>query len=546
MRRLEALCVDVTCFMETRVRSANFSKVFEALSADWNFAANYDFSDGGRLWVLWRKRLVFSFLKGCGQTLTIVGDVAGHSMVITVVYGRNNGMAMRGLWEHLKNLEADIGSLPWLIGGDFNVVSNAQESSDFDILGLHSSFDMEDFKGCLVDLELQNHPYSGPLFTLSNKQENSYLARKLDRILINSQWLLEFPDSFVEFQAQGVSDHCPGIVWVVRESWQEQCTGNAMQILLCKMKRLKHVLREFNKSFFSDISGRVAGKRAELESIQIHNLGQVDHRKVAEEKWFRQQAKAHWLEEGDLNTKLFHQRVESNKKRNTIRIIKDENGAFHESFDGMATELVNFFKGLIGTPDPLVKGCSLEWLKSLLNYSLPDGADALLVGEITDKEIKEALFRQVKDKSPGPDGYTSWFFKEIVRGYSRKNLSPRCSLKIDLQKAFDSVCWGFLLNVLEALGLPFIFCGWIKACVTSPRYYISLNGSLVGYFLGARGVRQGNPLSPYLFVIVMNVLSVLLNVAAKDGVFKFHPKCKKFALPTFVLLMIYSCSAMAS
>ncbi|XP_039005546.1 uncharacterized protein LOC120132937 [Hibiscus syriacus] len=176
----------------------------------------------------------------------------------------------------------------------------------------------------------------------------------------------------------------------------------------------------------------------------------------------------------------------------------------------MASELVNFFKSLIGTPDPLVKGCSVEWLKSLLDYSLPDGADVFLVGEITDKEIKEALFRQGKDKSPGPDGYTSWFFKgrdiaentllaqEIVRGYSRKNLSPRCALKINLQKAFDSVCWDFLLNVLEALGLPAIFCGWIKTCVTTHRYSISFN--------------------------------VLLNVAARDGVFRFHPKCKKICL----------------
>ncbi|XP_039020001.1 uncharacterized protein LOC120151688 [Hibiscus syriacus] len=477
-----------------------------------------------RLWVLWRKGLSFSFLRGCDQAFTIAGDVTGHSMVITDVE-------------------------------DFNVVANAQESLDFDTLGVHSSSNMDDVKGCLVDLELQDHPFSGPLFTWSNKQENSYLAQKLDRILINSQWLLDFPDSFVEFQAQGVSDHTPGIVWSQRSA---QCAGNPMQIFFCKMKRIKPLLREFNKSYFSDISGRVTAKRVELESIQIHNLGHVDHRRVAEEKmvqaelieletaeseFYRQKAKAHWLKEGDMSTKFFHQRVESNKKRNTIRMIKDENGEFHESFDGMASELVNFFKGLIGTPDPLVKGCYVEWLKSLLDYSLPDGADVFLVGEITDKEIKEALFRHGKDKSQGPNGYTSWFFKvaweivckdffvcykEIVRGYSRKNLSPRCSLKIDLQKAFDSVCWDFLLNVLEALGLPAIFCGWIKACVSTPRYSISL--SLVGYFLGARGVRQGDPLSPYLFVIVMNVLSVLLNVAARDGVFRFHPKCKKICL----------------
>ncbi|KAL4295175.1 hypothetical protein GQ457_12G006570 [Hibiscus cannabinus] len=93
-------------------------------------------------------------------------------------------------------------------------------------------------------------------------------------------------------------------------------------------------------------------------------------------------------------------------------------------------------------------------------------------------------------------------------------MSPRCALKVDLHKAFDSFSWSFLVNLLEALGLHVLFRGWTQACFTESRFFVCLNGSLVGFFQGKRGIRQGDPLSSYLFVMVMNVLSHMLDVAA--------------------------------
>ncbi|XP_039064795.1 uncharacterized protein LOC120210041 [Hibiscus syriacus] len=81
------------------------------------------------------------------------------------------------------------------------------------------------------------------------------------------------------------------------------------------------------------------------------------------------------------------------------------------------------------------------------------------------------------------------------------------------------------------------------ACYSGANYSIAFNGSLIGYFKGAKGLRQGNPLSPISFVMVMNILSKLLNNVAAKGIFSFHPKCKKICLIhlTFVddLLIFY-------
>jgi hypothetical protein len=63
-------------------------------------------------------------------------------------------------------------------------------------------------------------------------------------------------------------------------------------------------------------------------------------------------------------------------------------------------------------------------------------------------------------------------------------------------KAYDSVDWEFILHCLTCFGFPAKFTNWVKVCITSPRFSISLNGSLIGYFPGGKGLRQGDPISP--------------------------------------------------
>ncbi|KAH1114880.1 hypothetical protein J1N35_008258 [Gossypium stocksii] len=78
---------------------------------------------------------------------------------------------------------------------------------------------------------------------------------------------------------------------------------------------------------------------------------------------------------------------------------------------------------------------------------------------------------------------------ELIQGYGRRHISPRCTLKVNLQKTFDSLHWGFLLSVLRAQGFPEKFLKWIEVCLTTPQFSVSFNGSLVSELFVA-GVPQ--------------------------------------------------------
>lgn len=119
---------------------------------------------------------------------------------------------------------------------------------------------------------------------------------------------------------------------------------------------------------------------------------------------------------------------------------------------------------------------------------------------------------------------------ELVKAYTRKNISHRSMLKIDLLKAYDYVKWRYLEQVMTELGFPDRFTHWIMTCVTTISYLTVVNGNASQAFEAAKGLRKRDPISPFLFAIAMEYLSRSLNGLKDDKNYKFHPKCSKMEI----------------
>jgi hypothetical protein len=89
-------------------------------------------------------------------------------------------------------------------------------------------------------------------------------------------------------------------------------------------------------------------------------------------------------------------------------------------------------------------------------------------------------------------------------------------LKLDITKAFDSVSWPFLLEVLRNLGFGQIWCDIISGLLTSSSTQVILNGISGERILYQRGLRQGDPLSPMLFILFMDVLHYMIKKASEE------------------------------
>ena len=201
--------------------------------------------------------------------------------------------------------------------------------------------------------------------------------------------------------------------------------GSKQFILAQRIKAFKLVLKDFNFKEFSNISERAKQAAKDLEAAQVAlgldtaNLNlRVQFKQLklkaetlgnAEMNFFSQKARNKHLLLSDRNSSFFHSMVKSNNSRNAISFLCRSDGSIMDDQDEIVASFVEFYKNLFGTfkaanpLDPAV----LE-----NGYRLNEDEKMDLVREVTSQEIKEALFNVDDGKAPGPDGFSSAFFKK--------------------------------------------------------------------------------------------------------------------------------------
>lgn len=108
--------------------------------------------------------------------------------------------------------------------------------------------------------------------------------------------------------------------------------------------------------------------------------------------------------------------------------------------------------------------------------------------------------------------------QEIVHSLERDTINlPRMIINIDIEKAYDTIRWSAILATLTRMNFPDHWISWIHTYLNSASFSFFIDGQQTRWIYSSRGVRQGDPISSYLFVLVSQSLTNMLNLALSFG-----------------------------
>lgn len=201
-------------------------------------------------------------------------------------------------------------------------------------------------------------------------------------------------------------------------------------------------------------------------------------------------------------------------------LLKDEVRVMFDHFYHSAT-LPRGFSSYFVTLIPKVHSPSnlgdfrpISLLGSL--YKLVAKVLAGRLAPVMDKIISSNQFAFIKGRQL-VDGVVA--VNEII-DFARKAKKDCLIFKVDFEKAYDSVSWNFLEYMMRRLGFGVRWCRWIRACVCCGNLSVLVNGCPTEEINIQRGLKQGDPLAPFLFLLVVEGLSGLVRSAESHGLYE--------------------------
>jgi hypothetical protein len=266
---------------------------------------------------------------------------------------------------------------------------------------------------------------------------------RLDRALADEKFLDHFGASSVTHIQLAESDHCallikiggyvppgpgegryqfkyenmwrrdPSYFQLVNSSWVS--TGQNMQDIGNALENIQMALRNWSYNSFGSVRGELKWLRARLEKIRGRSLYSGPTREerdvlkrmsellAREEVMMRQRSRVQWLKDGDRNTSFFQAKCKQRKRQNFIQSLRGEDGViFHEQKEIQLMGM-NYFSTLFTAQEDLQPDEVAQHVPRKMNKTL--------CSPFMENEVEQALFMMKPNKSPGPDGFTTGFFK---------------------------------------------------------------------------------------------------------------------------------------
>ncbi|KAJ8485323.1 hypothetical protein OPV22_017808 [Ensete ventricosum] len=447
-RIIRSAACDIVILVETKIKPHRVQVQKNLIWPEAELFTNDSQDTYGRVWVLWHPNLVTAwFISATNQFIHLKAEdkQTGCQFNITGIYASNSMSDRNALWRDLVSIANSYPTVPWVVLGDFNTVRYTNEKVGARVL---SECQLQHFNDCIDTAALTDMKSVGDWFSWNNQStaERKIMAR-LDRCLINQEWLAVFPDSLLEYGAKLFSDHSimhihadkalprvkkpfrffnmwsshPKFLEVIKSAWDINVFGSPPYILCQKLKACKAALKKWNSTTFGNINDRVQLCKKELMAVQSElNLQPLDanliYKEAAarnnfmqalkqEECFLKQKSRQHWLTLGDSNTKFFYAAIATRRATNRIKKCKGIDGNLIEDLDEVKNYTKQFFYSLLNQeqqPNSIHVGPTRRLDSEALSH---------LNAPITDDEIVKVVFKSPKHKSPGPDGFPAEFYQ---------------------------------------------------------------------------------------------------------------------------------------